>query len=413
MASCGDGVVQVGVEQCDDGNNGDDDACLISCKAAKCGDGTAAKADVWRAQILDPDDAPEIVDLTVQVDTQGLAAGLWVYKVAALRAATHAHDPGGVSLPTDPVTVRVPNVGIQLKVTLAWTAVPGAVGYVVYRSDKANASPGTEQVLATLGAGATSFEDSGSPTQANTAARQLGDLGNWQAVASLDAAREGLSMAAARDPSDAKVWYLYAALGKGTAGTVLTNVAYLTVTLDSAGLPAESNTWKATTAKPSNARWLASAMVVDKTVTTRLSSTADTRIYLGTGATAAGTGGVNAIDAALVKAGGDIASWSSLGNAVTNDRWGCASFAAANQLFALGGASGAATTGGVSGQLCGPGGSGAPCTPAPGVKNFNSGIGLQTARYLMGVAVESGRIWVVGGVDTVGAALKGVESTVR
>ncbi len=375
-------------------------------------DGTGAKAGVWRAQILDPDDAPKIADLTVQVDSQGLGAGLWVYKVAALRAPAHAHDPGGVSLPTDPVTVRVPNVGVNLKVTLAWTAVPGAVGYVVYRSDKANASPGTEQVLATLGASVTSFEDSGGSTTANTSARQLGDLGNWQTLASLDTAREGLSLAAARDPSDAKVWYLYAALGKGGAGTVLNNVTYLTVTMDSTGLPAESSTWKATTAKPSSARWLASAMVVDKTVTTRLTGTADTWVYLGTGATAAGTAGVNAIDAALVKAGGDISTWTSLGNTVTKDRWGCAAFAAANQLFALGGASGAPATSGVSGQLCGPANSGAPCSPAPGVKNFNSGIGLKAARYLMGVAVESGRIWVVGGEGTGSGALKTVESTV-
>ncbi len=39
LASCGDGVVQVGVEGCDDGNTDDTDACLAICTLASCGDG--------------------------------------------------------------------------------------------------------------------------------------------------------------------------------------------------------------------------------------------------------------------------------------------------------------------------------------------------------------------------------------
>ena len=38
-ASCGDGLVQAGVEACDDGNANQDDACLNDCSAARCGDG--------------------------------------------------------------------------------------------------------------------------------------------------------------------------------------------------------------------------------------------------------------------------------------------------------------------------------------------------------------------------------------
>jgi MYXO-CTERM domain-containing protein len=38
LASCGDGVVRVGVELCDDGNDSDSDAC-VSCQLATCGDG--------------------------------------------------------------------------------------------------------------------------------------------------------------------------------------------------------------------------------------------------------------------------------------------------------------------------------------------------------------------------------------
>ena len=39
LASCGDGLVQEGVEDCDDGNDDDTDDCVEGCAAASCGDG--------------------------------------------------------------------------------------------------------------------------------------------------------------------------------------------------------------------------------------------------------------------------------------------------------------------------------------------------------------------------------------
>ena len=36
--TCGDGFTQAGVEECDDGNMGNTDACVAMCKPAKCGD---------------------------------------------------------------------------------------------------------------------------------------------------------------------------------------------------------------------------------------------------------------------------------------------------------------------------------------------------------------------------------------
>src|SRR5690606_26509036 len=38
-ASCGDGFVHAGVEECDDGNGDPTDACLLTCEEARCGDG--------------------------------------------------------------------------------------------------------------------------------------------------------------------------------------------------------------------------------------------------------------------------------------------------------------------------------------------------------------------------------------
>ena len=39
LASCGDGLVEAGVEACDDGNDVETDACLNTCQLSRCGDG--------------------------------------------------------------------------------------------------------------------------------------------------------------------------------------------------------------------------------------------------------------------------------------------------------------------------------------------------------------------------------------
>ena len=39
LATCGDGILQEGVEECDDANTGDGDACTNACAFARCGDG--------------------------------------------------------------------------------------------------------------------------------------------------------------------------------------------------------------------------------------------------------------------------------------------------------------------------------------------------------------------------------------
>ena len=39
FATCGDGIVQTGVEACDDGNQSDVDGCLTDCRISSCGDG--------------------------------------------------------------------------------------------------------------------------------------------------------------------------------------------------------------------------------------------------------------------------------------------------------------------------------------------------------------------------------------
>ncbi|MBZ5709271.1 hypothetical protein K7C98_08355 [Nannocystis pusilla] len=44
-ASCGDGLVHAGVEECDDGNGDDADACTNACSKNTCGDGHRRRPD--------------------------------------------------------------------------------------------------------------------------------------------------------------------------------------------------------------------------------------------------------------------------------------------------------------------------------------------------------------------------------
>jgi len=57
LAKCGDMLVEVGIEDCDDGNADDADACLSTCKAAKCGDGVVGPGEACDDGNMVDDDA--------------------------------------------------------------------------------------------------------------------------------------------------------------------------------------------------------------------------------------------------------------------------------------------------------------------------------------------------------------------
>ena len=60
VATCGDGFVHAGVESCDDANDIDDDACSNACVAATCGDGVVQDGEACD----DPND-PDCVDCMI------------------------------------------------------------------------------------------------------------------------------------------------------------------------------------------------------------------------------------------------------------------------------------------------------------------------------------------------------------
>src|SRR5262249_33950273 len=115
-------------------------------------DGAAAVKDVYRAELLDPLNAPQISDVDVRLNAnQGLAPGLYTYRLSAVFKATDARNPGGESLASDffPLQLQMVSNGM-LQVVLSWTPVAGAQSYKIYRSPAANAAAGSEKLLATV-----------------------------------------------------------------------------------------------------------------------------------------------------------------------------------------------------------------------------------------------------------------------
>lgn len=187
------------------------------------GDGTAALRSVERARILDPLDAPAVPAIDLTPSAAGVAAGTWVYRVTGVRAASYASDPGGETLPSDPLNVTLPDLtsmaGTPLvKVTLSWPAMPDVASYNVYRTSTSGQGATDVQFIANVPQAAMTvkFDDTGLPTTARTPL-PIGSLGKWNAVSDLTTARFGGAAAIAHGPSNATTdtWYLYVAGGSG------------------------------------------------------------------------------------------------------------------------------------------------------------------------------------------------------
>ncbi len=370
-------------------------------------DGLGAVATTLRALILDPEDAPQVTDLLVELAPEGLTAGIWYYRVAAVMAAGDLANPGGEGLPGDPLPVRVPaNLPEPMQVTLKWSPVPGAVAYRVYRSPTPDQPAGNETLLAELVATSSpSYTETGQDVLSDEAPHAIGDLGVWQEVWSLPQAREGLDLAYAGDPQNPAKGYLYAVGGRTAPGQ--TPLTYLR-------LPVEAQTghftgpWIEDLANTlSVGRWQLGVLRVDEQVTVR-TDPGDTWIYAGGGLAATGVQIHRDLDAALVLADGLLAPWIP----VSEMKPGYAGYghaAAANQLLIFGGQGGEATAGGKSAQLCGIGNA---CGLPPAIQNWNAGISLNLSRYLMGSIVGAANVFVVGGVGPDGQAMDSVEQTV-
>jgi hypothetical protein len=192
-------------------------------------DGTAPIKDIHRAEILDPLKAPKItdVDLRYASNQAGLAPGSWTYVVAAVYASGDADNPGGESLPSEPLTLYAPKVPGGVEVELTWTRVNGTGGapaaqYRVYRTQAVNGTVDDLRLLKTVtgGTAATfSFTDT-NPSAFEDAAKRpfrMGALGTWRKVGDLLTARAAFGFVTATTASCAPYWYAIG--GMTTAAT--------------------------------------------------------------------------------------------------------------------------------------------------------------------------------------------------
>jgi hypothetical protein len=333
-------------------------------------------------QVLDATPAP--------ASGSGLGAGLWRYRIAPLSSAADLDNPSGEGLPGAELSVDVPVVPGGVQITLNFsTTLTNIDSFAIYRSPSAGAS--TFERLATVAnTGQPTYTDIGGTTSAGTAPRALGSLGNWIPLPNMSSGREGPAIAAAPDPSNAALTYVYAIAGGSGPTTALTSYEYLQITTLPDGHQLLASTWTAgaqtlsTTAREYLGAWTADSF------STAWIPSGTTYIYAGPGASSLGTG-VNSVDAGKVAAGGDLGVWDTSPQDVVGQNWGYATAQADNRLYIVGGANGTPSST-IKVATIGV----APPTFGAGAWNIDAAM-LGSGVVYAGAAATDGFIYVAGG----------------
>ncbi len=377
-------------------------------------DGTAASKAVYRAELLDPLNAPQFSDVDVRPDmTQGIAPGVYSYRISAVMGTGDANNPGGETLASDFFPVQIPTLSMgSLQLVLYFKQVPGAQSYKIYRTLNAGDAAGNERLLATVndnGQATQSYIDDGKTAPAGASPLPLGSIGAWKTLASLNTARVGAGVVAAPDPTTAGTFYLYALGGNSgtlTTVTTLSSVEFLTITLTGGGAgQTTAASWTNATNSLPTARWLGPGLFATKEQNSNVAA-ASTFIYQSSGissdlATATLS---KPVYVASVGAAGQPGTFADSGSVGVNG----AGFGAAlvnNQMYAFGGLQGGTpSTASVSANL----------SAGPTLANFNAlGSGtLTVARALHGTAIESAFIYQLGGLGAGATVLRSAEQTI-
>jgi hypothetical protein len=382
-------------------------------------DGTGPVATAERALILSPREAPVIEDVDLALGMKGLDAGEWHYRVSATFAANDTDNPNGESLPSDAFSIKLPSfMNKKIAITLVWKApvddlkmpLQGVNGYRIYRTKNANDPPGSEVLIGTVSGGTTlTFVDDGTATPGTTTPLPTGSTGEWAQLPNLGTKRSGPAVAAGFDPADPTKFYVYAMLGKNSATTANTSYEFLPVTVAPNGRQTVAAAWTAGASQASVGRWQLGAWVVDKTVQSNYAP--DTWIFIGGGLTATAALS-NVVEAGRIQAGGDLGTISNTPGDFSSTQAGYGVCAANQQLFVFGGAGASPSSGAKSAALFSnnnPNNQLAPPTLANNAWN-NEGLTMTHGRYLMGSAVQSSFIFLLGGqTDEPSAASKTTE----
>jgi hypothetical protein len=393
-------------------------------------DGLLPVADVHRAAILDPLEAPHVSGVEIRTTAgSGLSPGAWTYAIAAVFGPDDAENPGGESLPSEPVTIHAPDLPGGVEAELAWDPTMGAdgatpaVAYRVYRTVAADDASGL-RLLAEVSAVADAvqtFVDAGAeladPDQAPLA---VGDLGAWKKVGDLATPRAAFAFATATDPDCAPFWY---AIG-GWTGAASESSSFEYAGFDAAaGAPLAFAEVASTgfAARREHAAWVANAVTAPGLVTDAASC--QSYLYAAYGA----SGAIDPATAlfvtnaryARVKAGGALESDEAT---PVEGRWleamvapasrslaGYRAFMTADGAYAIGGRDAAGPTpDATQASLCDTTG----CTPQ--LQQWSdASYDMSVARYLPGMARLGAFVYLAGGVDAAWTALSSTEMNVR
>lgn len=372
-------------------------------------DGTGPTATAERALILAPEESPQVTDVDLQLQATGLDPGTYHYRVSATFSASDPDNPGGESLASDEFTIRAPSFpGKKVALTLIWRApvdalgapLPNVTGYRIYRTAK-NGAPGSEVLLGTAPASPRTSLDDGSGVLGTQVPLPLGTTSTWSALPTLGTPREGLAVASAHDPSDPAKFYVYALLGRSSATKAETSYELLPVTIAPNGRQTVAAAWTPGSAASAQGRWQLAAWTVDATVSSLYAS--GPFVFVGGGLTAAGAGATK-VEAGQVTAGGQLASFDDTPKDMGATEAGYGVCAANGQLFTFGGLNANPSTGAQSATIV---------NPPPGLAGSswnNEGLAMTHGRYLLGSAVQSSFIFLLGGqTDEPSAASKTTE----
>lgn len=376
-------------------------------------DGANSIGTSLRAMVLDPREVPTLDVQDLVPAATGLEPGYWFYRVSATYSGGDLDNPGGESLPSDEFVVKVPAFpGKKIQVVLKWTApkdtlgapLPNVSGYRVYRTPLANGMSGAEVLLTTTAAATLTFTDDAAAVPGAATPLPLGSTGQWATLPALTTARRGHAAAIAADPATPTKLYLYSMLGLGSGGTALTSYEYLPITVAANGHQTVAASWTTGASASALARWQVGAWVADAAVSTLVSGT-DAYVYIGGGINAAG-GAAGKVEVGKVSAGGDLGALSDAPKDFGVSVAGYGVCAANGQLYTFGGQGAGPSSGAKAATMIGP-------APALAANSWNDeGLNMTQQRYLMGSAVQSAFIFLIGGQTGAAAASTSTELVV-